>query len=81
MVSRTIVGPDVPGWAKRVLPEMDRARYDRPSRPVPLKAFVNTAGLPDPTKFSGCMCFNTALGVPVISDGTFWYPVSVGAHL
>lgn len=81
MGSRIPIEPGTPDWWGRAAPQIERAMTDRPTRPTVLVRYANTAGLPAAADWPGGMAFNIALGVPVISDGAFWYPVSVGAHL
>lgn len=76
------IDPTAPGWFQRwaaKLPDFYAQRY--PNAPVKLPVFATTAALPAAKAYSGSLVFNTALGVPCISDGTFWYPMTVGAHL
>jgi hypothetical protein len=76
------IEPGAPSWFQRwaaSLPNFYAQRY--PSAPVKLPVVTTTAALPDARSYSACMVFNTALGLPCVSDGTFWYPVTLGAHL
>lgn len=75
------VEPGSPDWWGRAIPRILDAIRDRPTRPAGLCRVANTAALPKASDFAGCMAFNVALGVPVFSDGSFWYPVTLGAHL
>jgi len=81
MVTRTITPPDASGYFRRTAPLQDRAQGDRPRRPSALVRYLTTAALPLASAYPGCMAFNVALGVPVISDGAHWYPVTVGAAI
>lgn len=75
------VEPGTPSWWGRAVAAIAAAIRDRPTSPSQLVRYATTAALPDPSAFTGSLAFNVALGVPVMSDGVFWYPVSVGAHL
>ena len=80
-MARTVVEPGTPSWWGRAAAAIDRARADRAEAPTLLFRCANTAALPAAAFFPGGVAFHVALGVPVISDGIYWYPVSVGAHL
>lgn len=80
-MAKTPIEPGTPDWWSRAAAAIDRAKSDRAEAPVLLQRFANTAALPDPAKWAGGIAFHVALGVPVMSDGSFWYPMSVGAHL
>lgn len=80
-MGKVLVEPGTPDWWGRAAAQLERAMTDRPGRPSVLVRYPNTAALPPPSEFPGSIAFNIALGVPVMSDGTFWYPLSVGAHL
>jgi hypothetical protein len=75
-----IVEPGTPDWWGRAVLQL-RAVFVRPTAPSKLWQAANTAALPKASAFPGSIAFNVALGVPVMSDGVFWYPMSVGAHL
>jgi hypothetical protein len=84
VVAQTLpaIDPAAPGWFQRWasrLPDFYALR--NPLGPVRIATYANTAALPDPAKFQGCLVFNTALGAPCISNGTYWFPVTLGAHL
>jgi hypothetical protein len=80
-VARLTVEAGTPDWWGRAVAAMDRASSDRAESPTLLQRFANTAALPSPAAWPGGIAFHVALGVPVMSDGTFWYPMTVGAHL
>ena len=79
-MKRLDYGPDVPTWAVTLFEQLAQRADDRMTRPHKLLQ-TTTANLPDATKFAGSVMHNTTLGVPVISDGVHWFPVTVGAHL
>ncbi len=79
-MARSLIGPDTPAFYRRTAHDIDRGQTDRPKRPGALARFTST-GLPPAASFPGSIAFNTTLNVPVMSDGSFWYPISVGAHL
>lgn len=81
MVARTQIGPDTPAWARQSALQTDRAAGNRTKRPVAFPIVANTAALPTASKWTGCGVFNTALGQLCLSDGAFWYPVTMGSHL
>lgn len=70
-----------PGWWSRAAAALDRARNDRDEVPRRLVTYATTAALPAPGDYPGALAFHAALGVPVVSDGAHWFPISVGAHL
>lgn len=76
------IEPGAPSWFQRWamrLPDFFVSRY--PGYPVRVPTYAATANLPAAAAFSGCLVFNTALGQPCVSDGAFWYPITLGAHL
>lgn len=81
MSSAIPIEPGTPDWWGRAVGALQRALNDRPTQPRKLYRVADAAHLPDAKAWPGCLAFVTALGGPVVSDGTFWYPVSLGAHL
>lgn len=75
------IEPGTPDWWGRAVPQIGNVIRDRPTRPSLLWRAKDTASLPLASAWPGSIAFNVALGVPVISDGAFWYPVTLGAHL
>lgn len=78
---KSILGPGIDTQAARTFRQNDRAASDRPKRPSALPRFATTAALPPAATYPGCLAFKVDAGIPVISDGTFWYPITLGAHL
>jgi hypothetical protein len=77
----TPVEPGTPGWWARAAAAIDRAKNDRAGAPTLLVLVATTADLPPAADYTGGVAFHQALGVPVVSDGAHWCPVSGGAHL
>lgn len=80
-MGKILVEPGAPSWWGRAIAQIEQAITDRPGRPTALVRYANTASLPDPASFPGSVAFHVALGVPVVSNGAHWYPVTVGAAL
>lgn len=76
------IEPACPEWFQRFarrLPDFYQLRL--PSRPVKVPTFAATANLPKASDYTGCIVFNQALAAFCVSDGTYWYPLTMGAHL
>lgn len=80
-MAKILVEPGTPDWWGRAARQVEEAISDRPGRPSALVRYANTAALPAASAFPGAIAFHVGLGVPVLSDGTFWFPLTVGAHL
>lgn len=80
-----------PGTDKNIVDifnQVDRDKADKAPRiPVGLPQFTSTGpnpqkdGLPNASKYIGCLIWVSDLNKLAYSDGSFWYPVTVGAHL
>lgn len=81
MSAPLIVEQGLPEWVARFAERIQALVRDRPDGPTRLYRVADTAHLPDATKWPGAILYHTALGVPCVSNGTFWYPITVGAHL
>lgn len=70
-----------PQFAVAIARDVERGFVSiNPKSPVRLPRF-DPGDLPDPTRFIGCLIWVNTTEVPAISDGTFWYPITLGAHL
>lgn len=73
-----IAEPGTPEWFGRFI-ERIRFSFVRRSDITFLQGFQSTA-LPDPVKYYDCIIAVTDKGVPAYSNGTFWYPITLGTH-
>lgn len=80
-MGRIVIEPGTPDWWGRAAPQIEKAMGDRPGRPSPLVRYTATTDLPAAADFPGSLAFHIALGVPVVSDGVSWFPITVGAAL
>lgn len=74
----TVPDSEQPQWFNRFRLRLQTAIG--PNVPVRLPSYLSTA-LPDPTKTPEALIAVTDIGKPAYSDGVYWYPLTLGAHL
>lgn len=82
-----VLDPAAPQWAKALKLSLDDEfnRVVRPGSPVRTKAYADAASLPSAALWPNCVatCLDVGGSVKALvwSDGSDWFPVTVGAAL
>lgn len=83
-MSKILIPRDAPDWLFNVIGEIEQTFVRvAPRIPVKLPSYDSSlpAGLPSAVKYPGTAIWITNLNTIAVSDGTHWFPVTLGAHL
>ena len=79
VMTALIAEPNAPEWFQRFVLRL-RGAFVESGAVARLQPFKSDA-LPDPVRYADSLIAVTDIGAPAYSDGEFWYPVQLGAHL
>lgn len=69
-----------PSWWSRVAKSIRDTLKERPGAPSKLWE-VDSTDLPSAASYRGCIAYCPDLSQPVVSDGTDWFPITLGAAI